>query len=101
MKKRIVALLLALCMVLALAACGGGGDSTQTQAPATQAPATEAPSDDTPMDFHTSDSTAIHQYLSASKRMFFPSFSTGSISSTNSPGFTAAVEALPPERRAS
>lgn len=58
MKKRIVALLLALCMVLALAACGGSGDTPATQAPASQAPGTQAPSDDTPGTPDTTDTPA-------------------------------------------
>ncbi len=40
--KKLIALLLALCMVFALAACGG------SSAPATEAPATEAPAADAP-----------------------------------------------------
>ena len=43
--KRILALVLALCMVFALAACGG---TTETQAPATDAPSTDAPATDAP-----------------------------------------------------
>lgn len=42
--KRTIALLLALSMLFALAACGGG--DTTTEAPQTEAPATEAPADD-------------------------------------------------------
>ena len=44
--KKTLALLLACCMLLALAACGGG--STETQAPASDAPATEAPATEAP-----------------------------------------------------
>ena len=41
--KKILALILALVMVLALAACGGQAEAPATEAPATEAPATEAP----------------------------------------------------------
>ena len=47
--KKILALLLALCMVLALAACGGSSEKAETpatEAPAAEAPAAEAPSAD-------------------------------------------------------
>lgn len=47
MKKKLVALLLAVVMVFALAACGETA-SQPTQAPATQAPATEAPAPTVP-----------------------------------------------------
>ena len=43
--KKILALLLALCMVFALAACGEPA-ATESQAPADDAPASEAPADD-------------------------------------------------------
>ena len=45
--KKLIALLLVLCMVFALTACSGGdnkGSATPTNAPVSQAPATEAPS---------------------------------------------------------
>lgn len=45
--KKFLALLLALVMVFALAACGGT-DSTPSDAPESEAPASEAPADDTP-----------------------------------------------------
>ena len=45
--KKFLALLLALVMGFALAACGGT-DSTPSDAPASEAPASEAPADDTP-----------------------------------------------------
>ena len=45
--KKFLALLLALVMVFALAACGGT-DSTPSEAPESEAPASEAPADDTP-----------------------------------------------------
>ena len=44
--KKILALMLALAMVFALAACGG--TETETQAPSTDAPATEAPATEAP-----------------------------------------------------
>ena len=46
--KKVLALLLALTMVFALAACGGSSAPAATQAPATQAPAAEAPAADAP-----------------------------------------------------
>ncbi len=46
--KRLLSLVLALVMVFALAACGGGGDAPATDAPATDAPATDAPATDAP-----------------------------------------------------
>ena len=46
--KKILALILTLCMVLALAACGSTTAPTATQAPATEAPATEAPATEAP-----------------------------------------------------
>ena len=46
--KKLFALLLTLCMVLALAACGSTAAPAATQAPATQAPATEAPATQAP-----------------------------------------------------
>ncbi len=45
--KKILALALALVMVFALAACGGG-ETEPTEAPATDAPATDAPATDAP-----------------------------------------------------
>ena len=45
--KKILALLLALTMVFALAACGGGSAPAATQAPAAEAPA-EAPAEEAP-----------------------------------------------------
>ena len=41
--KKLIALLLALTMVLALAACGGSAAPAATEAPKTEAPAAEAP----------------------------------------------------------
>ena len=41
--KKIIALLMALCMVLALCACGGSKAPAATEAPAAEAPAAEAP----------------------------------------------------------
>ncbi len=41
--KKLTALLLALCMLLALAACGGNAAPAATEAPAAEAPAEEAP----------------------------------------------------------
>ncbi len=47
--KKFLALVLAMAMVFALAACGGNGDKTPaTDAPATDAPATDAPATDAP-----------------------------------------------------
>ena len=48
--KKLIALLLALCMVFALAACSGGdkGGTTPTSAPATKAPGTSAPATEAP-----------------------------------------------------
>ncbi len=50
--KKFLALLLALVMVFALAACGGTdstpSDAPASEAPASEAPASEAPADDTP-----------------------------------------------------
>ena len=46
--KKFLALLLALTMVFALAACGGSSAPAATQAPAAEAPAAEAPADETP-----------------------------------------------------
>ncbi len=46
--KKILALILTLCMVLALAACGSTAAPAATQAPATEAPATEAPATEAP-----------------------------------------------------
>ncbi len=46
--KKYVALLLALCMVFALAACSGGDTTPATDAPASDAPATDAPATDAP-----------------------------------------------------
>ncbi len=46
--KKIFALLLALCMVLSLAACGGNAAPAATEAPATEAPAAEAPAAEEP-----------------------------------------------------
>ncbi len=46
--KKLIALLLALVMALALCACGGSGNSAATEAPATEAPATEAPAAEAP-----------------------------------------------------
>ena len=43
--KKVLAMILALAMVFALAACGG---TTETEAPATDAPATEAPATEAP-----------------------------------------------------
>lgn len=47
-KSRILALLLALAMMFALAACGGG--STTTEAPKSETPATEAPATEAPQE---------------------------------------------------
>ena len=44
--KKIIALLMALCMVFALCACGGSKAPAATQAPAAEAPAAEAPADE-------------------------------------------------------
>ncbi len=46
--KKYLALLLALVMVFALAACGGEGDAPATDAPASDAPVTDAPASDVP-----------------------------------------------------
>ena len=46
--KKIIALLLALVMVFALAACGGNSAPAATQAPAAEAPAEEAPAEEAP-----------------------------------------------------
>lgn len=47
--KRIVILILALCLILCLAACGGGKvDPASTEAPKTEAPKTEAPKTEAP-----------------------------------------------------
>ena len=43
--KKVLALLLALTMVFALAACGGSSAPAATQAPAAEAPAAEAPAE--------------------------------------------------------
>ena len=43
--KKLIAMLLALTMVFALAACGGNAAPAPTQAPATEAPKTEAPAE--------------------------------------------------------
>ena len=48
--KKILALILTLCMVLALAACGSTSAPAATQAPATEAPATEAPATEAPVE---------------------------------------------------
>lgn len=50
MKKKLLAFLLAAAMLFSLCACGGGGNSTQTQAPATPAPATQQPENNPPDD---------------------------------------------------
>ena len=41
--KKILALVLALCMVFALCACGAKTEAPATEAPAAEAPAAEAP----------------------------------------------------------
>lgn len=46
--KKIIALLMALCMVFALCACGGSQAPAATEAPATEAPAADAPAADAP-----------------------------------------------------
>ncbi len=46
--KKLLALILALCMVFALAACGGGSAPAATEAPAAEAPAEEAPAEEAP-----------------------------------------------------
>ena len=46
--KRLLAMFLAVLMVVCLTACGGGGESTPTNPPATEAPATEAPATEAP-----------------------------------------------------
>lgn len=46
--KKYLAMLLALCMVFALAACSGGDTNPATQAPASDTPATDAPATDAP-----------------------------------------------------
>ncbi len=50
--KKIVALIMAVCMALTLAACGGGSapatEAPATEAPAAEAPATEAPAEESP-----------------------------------------------------
>ncbi len=46
--KKYLALLLALVMVFALAACGGEGDTPATDAPASDAPASDVPASDVP-----------------------------------------------------
>ena len=47
--KKIVALLMALCMVFALCACGQSAAPAATEAPAADAAATEAPAADVPL----------------------------------------------------
>ena len=46
--KKIIALLMALCMVFALCACGGSQAPAATEAPAAEAPAAEAPAAEAP-----------------------------------------------------
>ena len=46
--KKIIALLMALCMVFALCACGGSKAPAATEAPAAEAPAAEAPAAEAP-----------------------------------------------------
>ena len=46
--KKIIALVLALVMVFALAACGGGPSAPAAEAPAEEAPAAEAPAAEAP-----------------------------------------------------
>lgn len=46
--KKLIVLILALCLVLSLAACGSNGDTSDTDAPKTEAPATEAPKTEAP-----------------------------------------------------
>ena len=46
--KKILALLLALCMVFALAACGGNTEAPKTEEPAAEEPAAEAPAAEEP-----------------------------------------------------
>ena len=46
--KKIVALLMALCMVFALCACGESAAPAATEAPAADAPAADAPAADAP-----------------------------------------------------
>ena len=67
--KKIVALLLALVMVFALAACGSSSAPAATQAPAAEAPA-EAPAADLKVGFiflHDENSTYDLNFMSAAK----------------------------------
>lgn len=48
--KKIFALLLSLCMVLSLCACGGSKEETKTEEPAAEAPAAEAPVEEAPVE---------------------------------------------------
>ena len=56
--KKILALVLALCMVFALAACGEAA-SDPTDAPESEAPASEAPADDTPASEAPADDAGV------------------------------------------
>ena len=53
--KRLTALLLSLCLILGLCACGGTAqtEAPATEAPASQAPETEAPATETPAEGET------------------------------------------------
>ena len=48
--KKITALLLALCMVLSLCACGGAKEEPKTEEPAAEAPVEAAPAEETPVE---------------------------------------------------
>ena len=63
--KKVLALLLALTMVFALAACGGSSAPAATQAPAAEAPAAEAPAEATALNVGVFYYTYADTYISS------------------------------------